>query len=159
VAIRKKEHAVQSALTVPDTLVLQEGDCFTGATLYGSTQDPLDKGDRAVAEKSPALLSGIGACGGQVTGRAIILQEVTESRRLCAGDVLITRQTDPGWGPVFFLIRGLVLERGGMLSHGAIIAREYGIPCVVGVPDATRRIPEGKTVFIDGDCGHVRLMD
>jgi len=159
VATRKKEHAVQSALSVPDNFILREGDCFTGAAPYASSRDPLKQGSQATQEKNPALLSGIGACGGQVTGRATILQEVTESRRLSAGDILVTRQTDPGWGPVFFLIRGLVLERGGMLSHGAIIAREFGIPCVVGVCDATRQIPEGKTVLVDGDCGHVRLMD
>ncbi|MFQ5580616.1 MAG: PEP/pyruvate-binding domain-containing protein [Nitrospiria bacterium] len=153
VEIRKKEHAVQSAMSVPDTLVLREGDCFTGENQDVSSRSTLDQ------EETPALLSGIGACGGQVTGRATILQEVTESRRLGAGDVLVTRQTDPGWGPVFFLIRGLVLERGGMLSHGAIIAREYGIPCVVGVQDATRRIPEGEIVSVDGDRGDVRLLD
>jgi pyruvate,water dikinase len=67
--------------------------------------------------------------------------------------VLVTRQTDPGWGPVFCLISGLVIERGGMLSHGAIIAREFGLPCVVGVKDATRRIPHGAHVTIDGDLG------
>jgi pyruvate,water dikinase len=71
--------------------------------------------------------------------------------------VLVTRQTDPGWGPVFFLVAGLVIERGGMLSHGAIIAREFGIPCVVGVRDATRQIPDGATVAVDGDNGRVRI--
>jgi pyruvate,water dikinase len=65
----------------------------------------------------------------------------------------VTRQTDPGWGPVFCLISGLVIERGGMLSHGAIIAREFGLPCVVGVKDATHRIPHGAHVIVDGDLG------
>jgi pyruvate,water dikinase len=71
---------------------------------------------------------------------------------------LITRQTDPGWGPIFPLISGLVIERGGMLSHGAIIAREFGIPAVVGVKDATRLIPDGKAIVVDGDKGLVRLV-
>ncbi|MFQ5579150.1 MAG: PEP/pyruvate-binding domain-containing protein [Nitrospiria bacterium] len=159
VATRKKEHVVQSALSPPDTLTLAEGEYFAETPQNEINRDPLDQGYPSAQGKRSDLLSGIGACGGQVTGPATILQEVTESRRLTAGDVLVTRQTDPGWGPVFFLIRGLVLERGGMLSHGAIIAREYGIPCVVGVPDATHRIPEGKPVFIDGDSGHVRPMD
>ena len=62
-------------------------------------------------------------------------------------------QTDPGWGPVFCLISGLVIERGGMLSHGAILAREFGLPCVVGVRNATRLIPHGAIVTVDGDHG------
>ncbi len=71
----------------------------------------------------------------------------------------MTRQTDPGWGPAFPLIRGLVLERGGMLSHGAILAREYGIPSVVGVRDAVQRIRCGQVLLVDGDRGVVRLVD
>jgi len=94
-----------------------------------------------------------------VTARATVLADVSESGRLAAGDILITRQTDPGWAPIFFLVKGLVMERGGMLSHGAIIAREYGIPTVVGVHDATTKIPSGRTVTVDGDAGSVRLMD
>jgi pyruvate,water dikinase len=88
-----------------------------------------------------------------------VLTDVAECGRLRPGDVLVTRQTDPGWGPAFLLVRGLVLERGGMLSHGAILAREYGIPSVVGVPDAVRRIRPGQALQVDGDRGVVRLVD
>jgi pyruvate,water dikinase len=86
-----------------------------------------------------------------------VLRDVTEAARLSQGDVLVTRQTDPGWGPVFFLISGLVIERGGMLSHGAIIAREFGIPCVVGVPDAMSRIDDGAMITVDADKGVVHV--
>ena len=86
-----------------------------------------------------------------------MLTDVTEAHRLRPGDVLVTRQTDPGWGAVFPLISGLVMERGGMLSHGAIIAREFGIPSVVGITDATRLIPHGALVQVDGDRGLVRV--
>ena len=72
--------------------------------------------------------------------------------------MLVTRQTDPGWAPVFFMVSGLVMERGGMLSHGAIVAREYGIPTVVGVKNATRKIQTGQVVEIDGDEGSVRIV-
>jgi pyruvate,water dikinase len=63
-----------------------------------------------------------------------VLADVTEAHKPRAGDILVTRQTDPGWATVFPLIAGLVMERGGMLSHGAIIAREFGIPSIVGRP-------------------------
>jgi rifampicin phosphotransferase len=102
-------------------------------------------------------LRGVGACGGSATARAAILLDVTESNKLSAGDVLVTRQTDPGWGPIFPLISGLVIERGGMLSHGAIIAREFGIPSVVGVKDATRLIAHGSSITVDGDRGIVHM--
>ena len=74
------------------------------------------------------------------------------------GDIVVTRQTDPGWACVFFLARGLVIERGGMLSHGAIIARELGIPAVVGVRNATQRIANGSRISLDGDRGVVDIL-
>ena len=86
-----------------------------------------------------------------------MLAGVHEAHLLQRGDVLVTRQTDPGWGPVFPLIAGLVMDRGGMLSHGAIIAREFGVPCVVGVKDASRVIPHGAMVTVDGDRGECRV--
>jgi pyruvate,water dikinase len=82
---------------------------------------------------------------------------VSEFARLSRGDILVVRQTDPVWAPVFFLIRGLVTERGGMLSHGAILAREYGIPTVVGVAGATRCIAHGQVILVNGDRGVVDL--
>ena len=86
-----------------------------------------------------------------------MLSDVTEAHKLHAGDILVTRQTDPGWGPVFPLIAGLVMERGGMLSHGAIIAREFGIPSVVGIADATQLVKHGARVSVDGNRGTLRL--
>lgn len=103
-------------------------------------------------------LRGTGACGGIVTGSAAVLPDVTDADRICKGDILVTRQTDPGWATVFFLIKGLVIERGGMLSHGAIIAREYGIPAVVGVLNATQRIQSGDELRVDGDNGVVEFV-
>ena len=104
-------------------------------------------------------MRGVGACGGTATGPAAVLRDVTEFNLLSQGDVLVARQTDPGWGPVFFLIRGLVMERGGMLSHGAILAREYGIPTVVGVKDATSLIAPGRMVVVDGDRSVVEFVE
>ena len=139
-------------MTPPDTFTLPAGDYLAP----GARPEPAEAG---LAPASHAdLLRGLGACGGRATGRATVLGDVAEAGRLVAGDVLVTRQTDPGWAPVFFLIRGLVMERGGMLSHGSIIAREFGLPAVVGVADATRRIPSGATVAVDGDEGVVRVV-
>ena len=107
---------------------------------------------------SGAILTGTSACGGQVEGRAAVLRDLSESAKVSHGDVLVTRQTDPGWAPVFFLIKGLVLERGGMLSHGAIIAREYGIPAVVGVAKATEGIASGQQVRVNADQGNVEIL-
>ena len=107
-------------------------------------------------EASTPNFSGLGVCGGRATARAAVLNDVSDAHLLQPGDVLVTRQTDPGWAVVFPLISGLIMERGGMLSHGAIIAREFGIPSVVGISDATRLIPHGSRVHIDGDLGLVR---
>ena len=93
-----------------------------------------------------------------MTGAASVVLDVTEAERLAEGAILVTRQTDPGWAALFFLVKGLVVERGGMLSHGAIIAREYGIPAVVGVRDATRLIRDGDQLRVNGDAGTVELQ-
>jgi pyruvate,water dikinase len=145
VALRRRAHAELSAQTPPDIITLPAGEYLDATAPAGATAVD-DRGGR---------LQGVGACGGSTTARAAILLDVTESHRLGAGDILVTRQTDPGWGPIFPLISGLVIERGGMLSHGAIIAREFGIPSVVGVKDATRLIRHGGSITVDGDRGLV----
>ena len=145
VEVRRQAHAELSAQTPPDSMRLPAGEYFEprSAAAVAGPDTPAD------------ALQGIGACGGRMTAQAAILLDVTESHRLKAGDILVTRQTDPGWGPIFPLISGLVIERGGMLSHGAIIAREFGIPSVVGVKDAMRLIGHGKSITVDGDRGLV----
>jgi pyruvate,water dikinase len=73
------------------------------------------------------------------------------------GEILVAPSTDPGWTPLFLTAGGLVMEMGGMMSHGAVVAREYGIPAVVGVAGATERIATGDTVTVDGSSGVVAL--
>ena len=94
-----------------------------------------------------------------MTSRATVARSQADFHKVAADDVLVAPQTDPGWATVLFLVRGLVMERGGMLSHGAIIAREFGIPSVVGVEQATERIVSGVMVTVDGDLGLVHLLD
>ncbi len=75
------------------------------------------------------------------------------------GEILVAPSTDPGWTPLFLTAGGLVMEMGGMMSHGAVVAREYGIPAVVGVAGATERITTGQHITIDGSAGTITLEE
>lgn len=138
---RRNELDACMALDPPDSLVLSPGEQWR----------PHTTADESGREGSRPVLAGTGACGGKATGPAAVVVDVSEIDRIIRNQILVTRQTDPGWAVVFFLVSGLVIERGGLLSHGAIIAREYGIPAVVGVRDATRLIRDGQVITVDGD--------
>jgi rifampicin phosphotransferase len=99
-------------------------------------------------------LHGTPASGGVVTAGARVILDPAGAR-LEPGEILVAPSTDPGWTPLFLTAGGLVMEMGGPMSHGAIVAREYGIPAVVGVPDATERIATGQKVTMDGSTGEV----
>jgi len=147
VMFRRQESVRFAQLQPPDSFVLERGE-----------QWKQEAGITAVAEGwGEKSLRGTGACGGMVEGSAAVVLDVREADCVRAGDILVTRQTDPGWATVFFLIKGLIIERGGMLSHGAIIAREYGIPAVVGVPKATQLIRTGDRLRVDGDRGVIEF--
>jgi pyruvate,water dikinase len=102
-------------------------------------------------------LQGLPASAGRVRGRARLVGSISEAARLSPGEILVTRGTDPGWTPVFPLVSGLVLETGGQLSHGAIIAREYGVPAIINVPGALTTIKNGQIIEVDGTNGRVYL--
>jgi phosphohistidine swiveling domain-containing protein len=153
VALRRKAHDAMSAVAWPDSMTLAEGEYCPGRPAVPSNAEATARAAGAAA------LIGLGVCGGTTTARAAVLSDVTQMHLLQPGDVLITRQTDPGWGAVFPLISGLVMERGGMLSHGAIIAREFGIPSVVGIAQATTLVPHGASIHVDGDLGLVRIEE
>lgn len=103
---------------------------------------------------APDTLTGTPASAGTVTGKVrVILDPV--GARLEPGEILVAPSTDPGWTPLFMTAGALVMEMGGVISHGAVVAREYGIPAVVGVPDATTRLRTGQTVTVDGASGIV----
>jgi rifampicin phosphotransferase len=149
-ALRRRGLEEMSRLTPPDHFELPAGRYWPAAG-PGADDEPAPAADAGVT------LRGLAVCGGKARGPAAVLEDLSEFTRLSRGDVLVARQTDPGWAPVFLLIRGLVMERGGMLSHGAILAREYGIPTVVGVPDALRRIRHGQSILVNGDRGVIDL--
>jgi pyruvate,water dikinase len=154
IALRRRDHDQLAAMRPPDTVRLPEGGYLRPGVSDLSQPAQVDEARLESAEPDDRTkLLGTSACGGSITAPAAVLTDVRDADRLRRGDVLVTRQTDPGWAPVFCLISGLVIERGGMLSHGAIIAREFGLPCLVGVKDATRRIGHGALVTVDGDRG------
>lgn len=108
-------------------------------------------------DTSQKELGGGPASSGSVTGRARVVTELENADRLRPGDILVTKFTLPPWTHLFALIGGIVTDSGGILSHAAIVAREYGIPAVVGTGIATSVIKDGQTVEVDGDKGIVRI--
>jgi rifampicin phosphotransferase len=108
------------------------------------------------AARGDGALVGSPASTGAVTGRArVVLDPV--GAHLEPGEILVAPSTDPGWTPLFLTAGGLVMEMGGSGSHGAVVAREYGIPAVVGVPEATQKIETGQLITVDGSAGLVSI--
>jgi phosphohistidine swiveling domain-containing protein len=102
---------------------------------------------------------GVAGSPGVATGTARVIADIQESERLQPGDILVTRCTDPGWTPKFSMLSGVVTETGGILSHAAVICREYGIPAILAVTQATQRIRDGQTITIDGNNGRIFVQE
>jgi pyruvate,water dikinase len=100
------------------------------------------------------LIRGIGTSPGRVSGRAKIVDDPSRVD-IQKGDILIAKNTDPGWTPILSIIGGMVMEEGGLLNHCSIVARELGVPSIVGVYQATRRIKDNDLITIDGGLGVV----
>ena len=103
-------------------------------------------------------LSGVPISPGVVQGRVKVLRTANE-KKLLPGEILVARATDPGWTPLFINAKGIILEIGGALQHGAVVAREYGIPCVSGLDNVTSLLKDGQLVEIDGSNGIVKVLD
>jgi pyruvate,water dikinase len=95
---------------------------------------------------------------GTVQGKIKVLHRLDE-KPVLPGEILVARATDPGWTPLFINASGVILEVGGMLQHGALVAREYGKPCVAGIENATLIFKDGQMVELDGANGIVRTLD
>jgi phosphohistidine swiveling domain-containing protein len=117
--------------------------------------EPAPTGEPALAGE----LRGIGASRGTLTARARVIMDLNDADSLQPGEVLVCRMTSPPWTPLFALAGAVVTETGGLLSHTSIAAREYGIPCVVGMAGATRMLAGGALVFVDGGAGLVRIVE
>ena len=102
-------------------------------------------------------LVGLPVSTGTVEGRARVILDIAEAD-LEEGDILVTTFTDPSWSPLFVGITGLVTEVGGLMTHGAVIAREYGLPAVVVVEQATRLIRDGQRIRVHGSDGYVEIL-
>ena len=114
-------------------------------------------GEGATEPREPGDLSGTPVSPGTVEG---VVRVVLDPRRaqLEPGEILVCPGTDPSWTPLFLTAGGLVMEVGGMMTHGAIVAREYGIPAVVGVDRATERLKTGQLIRIDGSSGEIEVL-
>ncbi|MCY1080637.1 phosphoenolpyruvate synthase [Archangium lansingense] len=139
---RKDEHALYEKLT-PPRVITSDGEIIAGAY----KRDNLPAG----------AIVGLPVSSGVVEGRARVVLNV-EDAVLEEGDILVTAFTDPSWTPLFVSIKGLVTEVGGLMTHGAVIAREYGLPAVVGVEHATRRIKDGQRIRVHGTEGYVEIL-
>jgi pyruvate,water dikinase len=103
------------------------------------------------------VLTGISGCAGTATGRARVILDPSDPGALEPGDILVAPVTDPSWTPLFVPAAAVVVDVGAQITHAVIVSRELGIPCVVSVTGATRSIPDGATVTVDGSAGTVTI--
>jgi pyruvate,water dikinase len=139
---RKEAFRVNEALRPPRVLT-SDGEALSGAY----RRDGVPAG----------ALVGLPVSSGTAEGRARVLLDMAEAD-LQPGDILVTAHTDPSWTPLFVAVRALVTEVGGLMTHGAVIAREYGLAAVVGVDQATRRIRDGDRIRVNGTEGYVEIL-
>ncbi len=148
------KHATPPALgPVPDVI-----DDPAIVMLWGITRESLDAWLAADSGPPSNEIKGFAASNGVVEGIARVVRSVEEIARLQPGDILVCQVTNPTWAPVFQKIRAAVSDIGGSMSHAAIVAREYGLPAVVGTGNATARIRDGQRVRVDGGRGIVTLL-
>lgn len=139
---RKEEYKLFEKLS-PPRVITSDGEIITG---------------RYKQENLPAgAMAGLAVSSGVIEGRARVITNM-QNANLEDGDILVTSFTDPSWTPLFLSIKGLVTEVGGLMTHGAVIAREYGLPAVVGVENATKLIKEGQRIRVHGTDGYVEIL-
>jgi pyruvate,water dikinase len=142
--IRERMDAYRSYVSLtPPRVLTSDGEMLSGEY----RRDDLPAG----------ALVGLPVSAGLIEGRARVVLDMSEAD-LAPGDILVTAFTDPSWTPLFVAIAGLVTEVGGLMTHGAVIAREYGLPAVVGVEHATRLIRDGQRIRVHGTEGYVEVL-
>ncbi|HEX5824441.1 MAG TPA: PEP-utilizing enzyme [Candidatus Limnocylindrales bacterium] len=148
VADRRREHARRQALQPPRVV---------GKPKEPSTEVDRFEGARFEPDRD-GTLRGTGASAGIARGRARVVLGPADFGRVERGDIIVAAASNPGWVPLYSLAAGFVTDTGGVLSHAAVVAREFGLPAVVGMGDATTRIPDGRMIEIDGAAGRVRFV-
>ncbi|MEV4884701.1 phosphoenolpyruvate synthase [Chitinophaga ginsengisegetis] len=139
---RKNEYKLYEKLT-PPRVITSDGEIITG---------------KYKRENLPAnAIVGLPVSSGVIEGRARVILNM-EDADLEAGDILVTAFTDPSWTPLFVSVKGLVTEVGGLMTHGAVIAREYGLPAIVGVENATTLIKDGQRIRVNGTDGYIEIL-
>ena len=113
--------------------------------------------DKASGQKGD-VLEGIGGSPGRVIGVARIVMDASDPDALKPGDILVAPITDPSWTPLFLAAAGVIVDVGAVMSHSVIVSRDLGIPCAVSVTDATKIIPNGALIELDGDTGTVTIL-
>jgi len=155
-------HDVVRTNHADDQLISQRKDAFrsyevlTPPRVFTSDGEVVAGAYRCDGVPTGALV-GLPVSAGTVEGRARVILDMAEAD-LEPGDILVTAYTDPSWSPLFVAITGLVTEVGGLMTHGAVIAREYGLPAVVGVEQATRLIRNGQRIRLNGTAGYVEVL-
>ncbi|HDX9576375.1 TPA: phosphoenolpyruvate synthase [Bacillus mobilis] len=139
---QENEYKLYEKLT-PPRVMTSDGEIITGK--YKRENLPVD------------AIVGLPVSSGVIEGRARVILNM-EDANLEDGDILVTAFTDPGWTPLFVSIKGLVTEVGGLMTHGAVIAREYGLPAVVGVENATKLIKDGQRIRVHGTEGYIEVL-
>jgi phosphoenolpyruvate synthase/pyruvate phosphate dikinase len=114
-------------------------------------------GDAATDAAAGTTITGVAASGGVVEGRARVVRDPAATE-LDDGDILVCETTDPSWVSLFMVAGAVVTDFGGLLSHGPIVARELGLPCVCGTEEGSRRIRDGQRIRVDGDRGVVEVL-
>lgn len=143
VRTRRAEYDKNCSITPPDVVF---GEFDPDTYIPDSVNEPAE------------VLQGLGVSPGAATGKARVILRADTEEQLSAGEILVAPFTDPGWTPYFVPAAAIVMDEGGVFSHGSIIAREYGIPAVVNVGDATRIIKTGQTILVDGNRGAVMIL-
>src|SRR5699024_3519587 len=139
---RKNAYRLYEKLN-PPRVITSEGEIITGAYKGGNLPEN--------------AMAGLAVSSGVIEGRARVILDMKDAE-LEDGDILVTSFTDPSWTPLFVSIKGLVTEVGGLMTHGAVIAREYGLSAVVGVENATKVIRDGQRIRVNGTEGYIEVL-
>lgn len=145
--------AIRRRRLLPELRKLQYDEFQWGLIKPRSTDIDAD------AFKHLQKVTGTPVCEGKLTGRACVVKSFDEVSKIRAGDILIARSTDVAWSPYFPILSGVVTELGGLIPHGAVVAREYGLPCIIGALNATEIIKDGKEICMDASVGTIVKLE